>query len=233
MSNTAIVVALLAGIAVWFAVASRLTAKPWENRGPEGDIGAIRMTPQRIGLWVFMAVVTSLFALFLTAYSMRMHHSVGWCHLTIPRILWLNTVVLLGASVALQVAANAVSHGRRDAARAALVAAGALSIGFLAGQVMAWQAVRPSLYYVQGSPAIAFFYVLTIAGLFVLRRTRPNADRPYRAFGYPFVPALYMLGTSILVLVLFVYQPSATWPGFVIVLCGLPAYAWWARKGKG
>jgi APA family basic amino acid/polyamine antiporter len=76
-----------------------------------------------------------------------------------------------------------------------------------------------------------FFYVLTIAGLFVLRRTRPDADRPYRAFGYPFVPALYMLGTFLLVLVLFVYQPSATWPGFVIVLCGLPAYAWWARKG--
>jgi APA family basic amino acid/polyamine antiporter len=75
-----------------------------------------------------------------------------------------------------------------------------------------------------------FFYVLTIAGLFVLRRARPNEDRPYRAFGYPIVPALYMLGTSILVLVLFVYQPSATWPGFVIVLCGLPAYAWWARK---
>jgi APA family basic amino acid/polyamine antiporter len=72
-----------------------------------------------------------------------------------------------------------------------------------------------------------FFYVLTIAGLFVLRRTRPNAERPYRAFGYPFVPALYMLGTSLLVLVLFVYQPSATWPGFVIVLCGLPAYAYW------
>jgi APA family basic amino acid/polyamine antiporter len=75
-----------------------------------------------------------------------------------------------------------------------------------------------------------FFYVLTIAGLFVLRRTRPNADRPYRAFGYPFVPALYMLGTSLLVLVLFVYQPSATWPGFVIVLCGLPAYAYWQAQ---
>jgi basic amino acid/polyamine antiporter, APA family len=75
-----------------------------------------------------------------------------------------------------------------------------------------------------------FFYVLTIAGLFVLRRTKPTADRPYRAFGYPFVPALYMIGTSVLVLVLFVYQPSATWPGFVIVLLGLPAYAWWARK---
>ena len=177
MSNTAIVVALLVGIAAWFAVASRLTAKPWENREQAGDVGALGMSPQRIGLWVFMAVVTSLFSLFLTAYSMRMHHSVGWCHLTIPRILWLNTAVLLAASVVLQLASNAVSSGRREAARTALIAAGALSIGFLAGQVLAWRAVGPSLYFVQGSPAIAFFYVLTIVhglhlvgGLVVLGR---------------------------------------------------------------
>lgn len=177
MSNTAIVVALLVGIAVWFAVASRLTAKPWENRGQEGDVGAIGLAPARIGLWAFMAVVTSLFALFLTAYSMRMHHGVGWCHLTLPRIVWLNTAVLLGASVAMQLASSAGANGRREFARLALLAAGALSIGFLAGQVAAWQAIGPTLYYVQGSPAIAFFYVLTVVhglhlagGLFVLGR---------------------------------------------------------------
>ena len=177
MSNTAIVVALLVGVAVWFAVASRLTAKPWENREQKGDVGAIGLSPARIGLWIFMAVVTSLFALFLSAYSMRMHHGVGWCHLTVPRIVWLNTVVLLGASVAMQLASSAVAHGRRPFARTALVAAGVLSIGFLAGQVAAWQAIGPTLYYVQGSPAIAFFYVLTIVhglhllgGLYVLGR---------------------------------------------------------------
>jgi cytochrome c oxidase subunit 3 len=169
VSNTAIVVALLVGIGVWFAVASRLTAKPWQRGEQAGDVGALHMSPQRIGLWVFMAVVTSLFALFLTAYSMRMHHSVGWCHLTIPGILWFNTAILLAASVALQLASNAASGGRREAARAALVAAGVLSIGFLAGQVLAWRAVGPSLYFVQGSPAIAFFYVLTIVhGLHLL-----------------------------------------------------------------
>jgi cytochrome c oxidase subunit 3 len=162
VSNTAIVVALLLGVAVWFTVASRLTAKPWDNREQPGDVGALQASPQRIGLWVFMAVVTSLFALFLTAYSMRMHHSVGWCHLTIPRVLWFNTALLLAASVALQFASNFVASGRREAARTALVVAGALSIGFLAGQVMAWREVGPSLYFVQGSPAIAFFYVLTI-----------------------------------------------------------------------
>jgi len=177
LSNTAIVVALLVGVAVWFAVASRLTAKPWENREQKGDVGAIGISPARIGLWVFMAVVTSLFALFLSAYSMRMHHGVGWCHLTVPRIAWLNTVMLAGASIAMQLASSAVAHGRRPFAQTALVAAGVLSIGFLAGQVAAWQAIGPTLYYVQGSPAIAFFYVLTIVhglhllgGLYVLGR---------------------------------------------------------------
>lgn len=177
MSNTAIVVALLVGIAVWFAVASRLTAKPWESRGETGDVGAIRTSPARIGLIVFMAVVTSLFSLFLTAYSMRMHHSVGWCHLTIPNILWVNTLVLLAASVAMQFSSAAANRGNRRAAQAALIAGGALTIGFLGGQLLAWQAVGPSLYFIQGSPAIAFFYVLTtvhglhlLGGLYVLGR---------------------------------------------------------------
>jgi cytochrome c oxidase subunit 3 len=177
LSNTVIIVALLAGVAVWFAVASRLTAKPWENREQAGDVGALQSSPARIGLWIFMAVVTSLFSLFLSAYSMRMHQSIGWCHLTIPRILWVNTLVLLAASVAMQLASNAVGRGQRQITKFALIAAGTLSIGFLAGQMLAWQAVGPSLYFIQGSPAIAFFYVLTIAhglhligGLYVLGR---------------------------------------------------------------
>ncbi len=177
MSNTAIVVALLVGLAVWFFVASRLTAKPWENREQAGDVGAIRAAPARIGLWVFMAVVTSLFGLFLSAYSMRMHHSVGWCHLTIPNILWVNSLVLLCASVSMQLASSTAGRGKRRFAQGALIAGGALTIAFLAGQLLAWQAVGPSLYFIQGSPAIAFFYVLTsvhglhlIGGLYVLGR---------------------------------------------------------------
>ena len=177
MSNTAIVVALFIGVAVWFYVASRLTAKSWESGEQEGDIGAIRTPPARIGLLLFMAVVTSLFSLFLTAYSMRMHHGVGWCHLTIPNLLWVNTGVLLVASIAMQLASHAVSRGKRYIAQWALIAGGILTVGFLAGQVMAWQAVGPSLYFIQGSPAIAFFYVLTtahglhlIGGLYVLGR---------------------------------------------------------------
>jgi APA family basic amino acid/polyamine antiporter len=81
--------------------------------------------------------------------------------------------------------------------------------------------------------AALLFYVLTIAGLFRLRRTRPDAERPYRAFGYPLVPALYIAGAATLVGVLVVYRPMTTWPGLVIVLLGVPVYYLWRRHTPG
>ncbi len=77
--------------------------------------------------------------------------------------------------------------------------------------------------------AVLIFYVLTIAGLFVLRRKQPGAERPYRAFGYPVVPALYIAAASIILLVLLVYKTETSWPGLVIVLLGLPVYWLWRR----
>lgn len=79
--------------------------------------------------------------------------------------------------------------------------------------------------------AALIFYILTIAGLFRLRATRPEAERPYRAFGYPLVPALYIVGASVILLVLFRYQWQTTWPGLIIVVTGLPVYWLWRRKG--
>lgn len=78
--------------------------------------------------------------------------------------------------------------------------------------------------------AALLFYVLTIAGLFRLRRTRPDAPRPYRAFGYPWVPAVYMAGATFILGMLFVYRPATTWPGMGIVLLGLPVYFTWRRR---
>lgn len=75
--------------------------------------------------------------------------------------------------------------------------------------------------------AALIFYILTIAGVFRLRRTRPDADRPYKAFGYPIVPACYMLGASAVLLVLFLYRTATTWPGLLIVLIGVPVYLVW------
>jgi basic amino acid/polyamine antiporter, APA family len=78
--------------------------------------------------------------------------------------------------------------------------------------------------------AALIFYILTIAGIYRLRATRPAADRPYRAFGYPVVPALYILGALAILLVLFTYRTATTWPGLIIVLVGVPVYFLWRRK---
>lgn len=78
--------------------------------------------------------------------------------------------------------------------------------------------------------AALLFYILTIAGVFRLRATHPNAERPYKAFGYPIVPALYILGAITILGVLFVYRPATTWPGLIIVLLGLPVYFLIAKR---
>lgn len=78
--------------------------------------------------------------------------------------------------------------------------------------------------------AALIFYILTIAGIFRLRRTRPDAERPYRAIGYPVVPALYIAGAATILVVLFLYRTSTTWPGLVIVLLGVPVYFAWRPK---
>jgi len=81
--------------------------------------------------------------------------------------------------------------------------------------------------------AALIFYVLTVAGVFRLRITRPDAPRPYRTLGYPFVPALYILVATVTLVVLFVYRPSTTWPGLLIVLLGVPIYLVIRRPGRG
>ncbi len=75
--------------------------------------------------------------------------------------------------------------------------------------------------------AALIFYILTILGIFVLRSKQPEAERPYKAFGYPILPALYCVGAGIILVVLFIYQTTATWPGLVIVLTGVPVYFIW------
>jgi APA family basic amino acid/polyamine antiporter len=75
--------------------------------------------------------------------------------------------------------------------------------------------------------AALIFYILTIAGIFRLRQTRPDTERPYRAVGYPIVPALYIVGAATILAVLFVYRTATTWPGLIIVLLGVPVYFMW------
>jgi basic amino acid/polyamine antiporter, APA family len=82
--------------------------------------------------------------------------------------------------------------------------------------------------------AVLIFYVLTIIGIFVLRRKQPNVERPYRAFGYPVVPALYIVAATAISLVLLLYKTKTSWPGLAIVLAGVPVYFLWkgSRNSK-
>jgi basic amino acid/polyamine antiporter, APA family len=78
--------------------------------------------------------------------------------------------------------------------------------------------------------AALLFYVLTVAGLFVLRKTRPNAERPYRALAYPVMPALYVTLCALIMLDLLIVKPVYSWPSFIIVLAGIPVYFLWRRN---
>lgn len=78
--------------------------------------------------------------------------------------------------------------------------------------------------------AVLIFYILTIYGLFVLRRTRPDVVRPYKAFGYPVLPALYIALAAWISVVLLRYKPQYTWPGLLLVMLGVPVYLLWKRR---
>jgi APA family basic amino acid/polyamine antiporter len=79
---------------------------------------------------------------------------------------------------------------------------------------------------------VLIFYVLTIVAIFVLRIKRPDAERPYKAFGYPFIPAIYVILAVTIMIILLIYKPTFTWPGLVIVVLGIPVYYIWRRLNK-
>lgn len=80
--------------------------------------------------------------------------------------------------------------------------------------------------------AVLIFYILTIIGLFILRRKCPDAERPYRAFGYPLIPAIYIVAATVISLVLLFYKPATSLPGLAIVLSGIPIYFLWRSFGN-
>jgi APA family basic amino acid/polyamine antiporter len=80
--------------------------------------------------------------------------------------------------------------------------------------------------------AALVFYFLTTLALFRLRRRRPDLPRPVKAFGYPVLPALYMVAVAALMIILLLYRPLYTWPGLIIVALGIPVYAVWRRGAR-
>src|SRR4029453_10527741 len=170
----------LAAIAGWWLSHQRLGAKPWLEQGVAVDLreeGTSSLPAAKIGLGVFLAVVGSLFALFISAYSMRMN-MVDWRALPVPGLLWFNTGVLVLSSVALQWAYMAARRNDVDGAIGGLCAGGAPAVTFLVGQLLAWHQLGAAGYFLASNPANSFFYLITalhglhlIGGLVALGRT--------------------------------------------------------------
>ena len=180
------IVLFIVGIALivgWWLSHQRLSAKPWLEEGIIGDASHARLPPlpAKIGLGVFLAVAGALFALVISAYSMRMDVP-DWRTVPLPALLWFNTGVLILSSGALQLAQTAVRHGERDSAVTGLLAGGASAITFLIGQLLAWQQLRSAGYFLASNPANSFFYLMTglhglhlLGGLVALGRTIARA----------------------------------------------------------
>ena len=136
-----------------------------------------------VALTTLMAVVTSFFALTLSAYSLRMELG-DWIPLTEPQLLWANTGMLVLASIAFQWTRNAAVQGRTQQLKPGLLLAGLLTVAFLVGQLIAWQQLNASGQYVTSNPANAFFFLLTgLHGMHILGGMYVWARATVRAFG--------------------------------------------------
>ena len=176
----------IGAIIAWWLSQQRLTAKPWLEVGAMDDFpgtGASPLPAATLGLGVFLAVVSSLFALFISAYFMRMQVA-DWAQMPAPPVLWFNTGVLILSSVALQYAQVAARRGRMEDVGYGLIAGGLFAVTFLIGQLFAWQQLKAAGYFLSTNPANTFFYLFTglhglhlLGGLVALGRT---ADKVWR-----------------------------------------------------
>ena len=153
----------LAVIAVWWLSKHRLASKPWLEQGVAGEFpgtGVSDVPVAKIGLGVLLATLGSLFALFISAYLMRMQLA-DWRPVPKPTLLWINTGVLMLSSAALQWTRAAADRRNLNSVRTGLLAAAAAALAFLAGQLFAWQQLTGTGYVLTAGPASSFFYLIT------------------------------------------------------------------------
>lgn len=180
MTITLLMLAAMMGVIVWWLISATLNKTPWVETGVDEDLPIGEKLPRpeiKVALGIFLAVATSLFSLFISAYMMRMELA-DWRPLSEPRLLWLNTALLLLGSIALHRAQSAARSENFASAKFSLAIAGFLTFAFLVGQFWAWQMLNAAGRGALSNPANAFFYVLTalhalhlLGGLWVWART--------------------------------------------------------------
>jgi cytochrome c oxidase subunit III len=153
---------------VWWLFRQTINVQPWQAQVAVRGDAATTPPAAKMALWVFLAVATSLFALFVSAYAMRLNLA-DWAPLPRPRLLMLNTALLVGASLAMQLTVHASRRANLDRVRRGLWASGLLTFGFLAGQLFVWKQLNDAGYFISSSAATSFFYLLTaVHGLHLL-----------------------------------------------------------------
>lgn len=170
MTISLLLLAGMMGVIVWWLFKQSINVQPWLAEGSIRDVHeqVLSRPAAKTALGVFLAVATSLFALFISAYAMRMHLG-DWQPLPEPMLLWWNTALLAVTSVAMQRTVIAARREDGGGVRTGLIAGGALTLVFLAGQVVAWRQLSAAGYFLTTNPANGFFYLLTaVHGLHVL-----------------------------------------------------------------
>lgn len=165
MTITLVFLAGLMAAVVWWLLRQSINVRPWATQGAAAQdvyAGVLARPPAKTALVVFLAVATSLFALFISAYAMRIQFG-DWRPLPEPRLLAWNTVALVASSLAMQRAVVGARRGDAGAVRTGLAAGGALAIVFLLGQLLVWKELADAGYFVASSAATGFFYLLTAA----------------------------------------------------------------------
>lgn len=160
---------LLMGTIVWWLFRQTVNVQPWQSQLAVQDVhaAALAQPAAKTALWVFLAVATSLFALFISAYAMRLSF-LDWRPLPQPRLLGLNTAMLVAASLAIEWTVYAARRADIVGVRRGLTASGVLTLAFLAGQLVVWKQLNDAGYFVVSSVASAFFFLLTaVHGLHV------------------------------------------------------------------
>tara|TARA_E500000331_G_scaffold138353_2_gene135232 strand:- start:164647 stop:165321 length:675 start_codon:yes stop_codon:yes gene_type:complete len=174
---TLLFVALAAAIILWFFVIRRLRAKPWTTEGILERNNITSLPAEKVGLWAFLAVVTSLFSLFFIMYAERSGYP-DWRPLPDPSILWVNTFFLIMASICYQLSRNLLNSKNYKYMKISLYLGGIFTIFFILGQISAWQMAYSSGFFFATNPANTFFYLITglhglhiLGGLFVWIKT--------------------------------------------------------------
>ncbi len=169
-----------------------LAGKPWltgeDVVGVPVDVRAFELPQEKVGLWVFFAVATSLFLLFIVSYRMRMYYE-DWVPLQEPALMWFNTGVLVLASVFMQLAKNAAAAEAWDSGKRWFLLGGGGAMGFIGLQLLVWENLVAAGYFVSSNPAGSFFYLITavhglhvVGGVFAWGRCLLFAESDHQRF---------------------------------------------------